>query len=186
MATTKPDSLAAGRAYQQQLLALLGQDDPAEVAESTLPAVQSLLRDAGSDLDRRPPPGEWSVLELVGHLADAEIVMSGRYRWAVSQDEPPLLGYDQDAWVARLRHNEAQPDELLAVFSALRAANLRLWRRSTADDRDRVAMHAERGPESYGLMFRMLAGHDRFHLNQMRETLRTVRQADWAPAPSPD
>ena len=28
-----------------------------------------------------------------------------------------------------------------------------------------------------GLMFRMLAGHDRFHLNQMRETLRAVRQA---------
>jgi len=26
-------------------------------------------------------------------------------------------------------------------------------------------------------MFRMLAGHDRFHLDQMRETLRTVRQA---------
>jgi len=36
-------------------------------------------------------------------------------------------------------------------------------------------MHAERGPESYDLMFRMLAGHDRFHLNQMRETLRQLR-----------
>jgi hypothetical protein len=38
-------------------------------------------------------------------------------------------------------------------------------------------MHAERGPESYDLMFRMLAGHDRFHLNQMRETLRQLRAA---------
>jgi hypothetical protein len=177
MATASTDSLAAGRAYQQQLLALLGQDDPAEVAQSTPSAVQSLLRDAGPDLQRRPAAGEWSVLELVGHLADAEMVMSGRYRWTVSQDKPPLLGYDQDLWVARLRHNEAQPEELLAVFSALRAANLRLWRQSTAEDRDRVAMHSERGPESYGLMFRMLAGHDRFHLNQMRETLGAVRQA---------
>jgi DinB superfamily len=176
MATTSSD-LAAGRAYQQQLLALLGNDDPAEVQEATASAVQSLLRDAGSDLHRRPSAGEWSVLELVGHLADAEMVMSGRFRWTISQDEPPLLGYDQDQWVARLRHNEAHPDELLAVFSALRAANLRLWRRSTPKDRDRVAMHAERGPESYGLMFRMLAGHDRFHLNQMRDTLRTVRTA---------
>jgi len=176
MATTSPDSLAAGRAYQQQLLALLGQDDPAEVAQSTASAVQSLLKEAGSDLARRPSAGEWSLLELVGHLVDAEIVMSGRYRWAISQDEPPLLGYDQDLWVARLGHNEAHPDELLAVFSVLRAANLRLWRRSTAEDRERVAMHSERGPESYGLMFRMLAGHDRFHLNQMRETLRLLRE----------
>jgi hypothetical protein len=176
MATTSEDSLAAGRAYQRQLLALLGQDDPAEVAQSTASAVQSLVRDAGSDLRRRPVTGEWSVLELVGHLADAEMVMSGRYRWTISQDKPPLLGYDQDLWVARLRHNEAQPEELLAVFSALRAANLRLWRQSNAEDRDRVAMHSERGPESYGLMFRMLAGHDRFHLNQMRDTLRRLRE----------
>jgi hypothetical protein len=172
-----PDSLAAGRAYQQQLLTLLGTDDPADVAQSTPAAVQSLIKEAGPDLRRRPAPAEWSILELVGHMVDAEIVMSGRYRWTVSQDEPPLLAYDQDLWVARLRHNEAQPEELLALFSALRAANLRLWRGSTAQDRDRVALHAERGPESYGLMFRMLAGHDRFHLNQMRETLRTVRQA---------
>jgi hypothetical protein len=178
MATTPQDAIAAGRAYQQQLLALLGPDDPAEVAAATPSTVRSLLSDAGSDLHRRPAAGEWSVLELVGHLVDAEIVMSGRYRWAISQDEPPLLGYDQDLWVARLRHNDARPDELLAVFSALRAANLRLWRQSTADERGRVALHAERGPESYGLMFRMLAGHDRFHLNQMRDTVRAVRRTD--------
>jgi hypothetical protein len=171
------DALAAGRAYQQQLLTLLGKDDPARVMEGTESLLRTVLGDAASDLRKRPAPAEWSVLELLGHLVDAETVMSGRFRWTVSQDEPPLLGYDQDRWVARLRHNDDQPDELLAVFSALRAANLRLWGRSSADDRQRVAMHAERGPESYDLMFRMLAGHDRFHLNQMRETLRQLRAA---------
>ena len=172
---TSADSLAAGRAYQKQLLALLGDDDPARVLEQTEPLVRSVLNDAGSDLRTRPAPAEWSVLELLGHLVDAETVMSGRYRWTVSQDEPPLLGYDQDLWVARLRHNDDQPVELLTVFSALRAANLQLWRRSSAAERQRVAMHAERGAESYELMFRMLAGHDRFHLNQMRDTLHQVR-----------
>ena len=172
---TSADSLAAGRAYQKQLLALLGDDDPARVLEQTEPLVRSVLNDAGSDLRTRPAPAEWSVLELLGHLVDAETVMSGRYRWTVSQDEPPLLGYDQDLWVARLRHNDDQPVELLTVFSALRAANLQLWRRSSAAERQRIAMHAERGPESYELMFRMLAGHDRFHLNQMRDTLHQVR-----------
>lgn len=171
---TSADALAVGRAYQQQLLALLGKDDPSKVQEHTESALRSVLKDAASDLRKRPAPAEWSVLELLGHLVDAETVMSGRYRWTISQDEPPLLGYDQDLWVARLRHNDDQPDELLAAFAALRAANLRLWRRSSADDRARVAMHAERGPESYELMFRMLAGHDRFHLNQMRDTLRQV------------
>src|SRR6266853_1688919 len=174
---TPADALAAGRAYQKQLLALLGKDDPADVQEQTETALRSVLKDAASDLRKRPAPAEWSVLELLGHLVDAETVMSGRFRWTVSEDEPPLVGYDQDQWVARLRHNDDQPDELLVAFAALRGDNLRLWRRSSAGNRQRVAMHAERGPESYDLMFRMLAGHDRFHLNQMRETLRQVRAA---------
>jgi len=177
MAKTSPDPVTEGRAYQQQLLSLLGEDDPATVQQQTEAALRSVLKDAGSDLRRRPAPGEWSVVELLGHFADAEIVMAGRYRWAISQDQPPLLGYDQDQWVARLHHNDDQPDELLTVFTGLRAANLRLWERTSADDRQRIAMHAERGPESYELMFRMIAGHDRFHLNQMRQTLRQLREA---------
>jgi DinB family protein len=172
---TSPDPRTEGRAYQQLLLTLLGDDDPAQVQELTDAGLRSVLDDAGSDLRRRPARDEWSVVELLGHLADAEIVMSGRYRWTISQDQPPLLGYDQDEWVARLHHDDGEPAELLAVFSGMRAANLRLWRRTSAEDRARVAMHAERGPESYDLMFRMLAGHDRFHLNQMRETLRQLR-----------
>jgi hypothetical protein len=59
----------------------------------------------------------------------------------------------------------------------LRAANIRLWQRSSAPDRSRVAIHSERGPESFDLMFRMLAGHDRFHVNQMQATLRQLRAA---------
>src|SRR2546423_9721279 len=115
MATTQSADLAAGRAYQERLLSLLGQDDPAEVAQATPSALQSLVREAGSDLPRRPAPGERSVLELLGHPLHAEIVVSGRYRWTISPDEPPLLRYDQDPLVARPRHNQARAEELLSA-----------------------------------------------------------------------
>jgi hypothetical protein len=177
MAKVSPDPIADARAYQRMLLDLLGADDPAAVQKATPGAIASVLRDAGSDLHPKPAAAEWSVLELLGHFVDAEIVMSARFRWTISQDQPPLLGYDQDLWVSRLRHNDDPPAELLALFSALRAANLGLWRRSSADERARVAIHAERGPESYQMMFAMIAGHDRFHLNQMRTTLRQLREA---------
>jgi hypothetical protein len=175
VATISPDPVTEAVAYQRLLLSLLGEDDPAETQEATPAKLRAVLGDAGPNLRRKPAPKEWSVLELLGHVVDAEIVMSARFRWTISQDKPPLLGYDQDLWVARLRHNDDQADDLLALFSALRAANLQLWRRSSAADHQRVAMHAERGPESYELMFRMMSGHDRFHLNQMRDTLRQLR-----------
>ena len=172
-----PDPVTQAAAYQRQLLDLLGSDDPAAVQEATLGKLEDVLEDAGPDLRRRPAAHEWSVMELLGHLVDAEIVVSGRYRWVLSQDHPPLLGYDQDLWVERLAHSDDEAGELLPVFAALRVANIRLWQRSSAQARARVAIHAERGPESYDLMFRMLAGHDRFHLNQMRATLGQLRAA---------
>jgi DinB superfamily len=175
MATRSPDPVTQAAAYQQHLLGLLGHDDPTEVQASTRARLMALLQDAGPDLRKTPAPGEWSVLELLGHLVDAEIVLSGRYRWVLSHDRPPLLGYDQDRWVERLRHNDEPPDELLELFSVLRTANIALWNRSSAEDRRRVALHAERGAESYELMFRMLAGHDRFHLDQMTRTLGQIR-----------
>ena len=57
MATSR-DALAAGRAYQQQLLALLGTDDPAQVMELTEPLLRTVLTDAASDLRQRPAPAE--------------------------------------------------------------------------------------------------------------------------------
>ena len=73
-------------------------------------------------------------------------------------------------------HADPQEDaaDLLSVFAALRVANLAMWRRSTEADRARVGLHAERGPESYDLSFRMIAGHDRFHLRQARATLAAL------------
>ena len=169
-----PDPVANPSEYQQLLLSLLGDDDPGEVQRTTPGALRQLVADAGARLTARPAPGEWSVLECVGHITDGELVASGRYRWILAHDRPPLLPYDQDLWVERLGHADADPEELLALFEALRAANLRLWKRTSPEDRARIGLHEERGPESFDLTFRLAAGHDRLHAQQARRTLELV------------
>jgi DinB superfamily len=169
-----PDPVEDPRGYQDLLLGLLGQDDPAQVQSSSPTAWRALVTEAGDHLRERPRADEWSVLECLGHAFDAELISSARYRWIVAHDEPPLLGYDQDRWVDRLRHGDDDPDELLETLQALRTANLALWARSTDVERSRIGRHAERGPESYDLTFRLLAGHDRFHLAQAERSLAAV------------
>ncbi len=175
MSMASPDPVTAPSEYQRLMLSLVGEDDPASVQEETPGAVTAMIATAAADLRRRPAESEWSVLELVGHLADAELVMAARYRWVLAHEEPPIAAYDQDRWVDRLRHNEDDPRDLLAVFEPLRRANLALWRRTPGPARQRVGLHSERGRESLDLMFRMIAGHDRFHLAQMDRTLRAIR-----------
>jgi hypothetical protein len=171
---TSPDPIRDAAAYQQSLLAALGGDDPAEVQVATPAVIRALVAEAGPDLRTRPEPGEWSVLGCLTHIADAELVMAGRYRWVVAHDEPEIIGYDQDLWVARL-HDGDDPAAMLALFEALRAANLAFWARTSRADHERIGRHRERGAESFDLMFRMIGGHDRVHLAQARRALAQVR-----------
>ena len=171
--TASPDPIDDPQGYQRHLLGLLGDDDPAVVQDAAPGEWHTMVDLAGADLHTSPAEGEWSVFGCLAHAVDAEIVMSGRYRWIVAHDEPQILGYDQDLWVRRLHADPGveSAEELLTLFEAMRGANIELWRRSSDEQRARVGRHAERGPESFDLSFCMIAGHDRFHLRQAREAL---------------
>jgi hypothetical protein len=177
VSSASPDPVYDPKAYQDLLVSLVGTDDPADVQARTPAAIRALIAEAGALADRSPAESEWSVMECVAHMADAELVVSGRYRWILAHDQPELIGYDQDLWVDRLHHPVEAAEELLDTFEALRRANLALWRRTPSDQRDRYGIHRERGPESYALTFTLLAGHDRFHLDQARRALDAVRDA---------
>ena len=156
-------------AYVQALLGLLGDQDPLAVLERF---PQDVRRTAAglSDAQLRTPeaPGKWSIVEVLQHLADAELVWSVRVRMALGEDAPPLTGYDQDAWATRMRYRDASPEVALALLEVLRAFNLRLLRSLTPEEWRRVAVHEERGEESVEHMARLYAGHDLVHLRQLR------------------
>jgi hypothetical protein len=169
------DPVAQADAYREMLLALLGDRDPAEVQAQLVDQLQALVEPASPHLRTKPAPGEWSALEVLAHILDAEIVSAGRYRWILAHDQPTLIGYDQDLWVDRVHDADDSPEEMLALLRALRTSHLRLWARTSEEDRARFGVHTERGQESFELTFRLIAGHDRFHLGQLRRTLDKVK-----------
>jgi len=177
-ATPAPDPIAQAKAYQQSLLAALGDDDPAEAQAQAPAKIRAMLAAAGPRLRVRPEPREWSALLCLAHIADAEVVMTGRYRWTLAHDQPELIGYDQDLWVDNLHGDDDDPEAMLRQFEVLRAGNIALWRGSSAADRARVAIHRERGQESFDLMFRMLGGHDRVHLAQAYRAIEAARTSE--------
>src|SRR5450759_815258 len=135
-------SAEEAEAYRRPVLDALGPDDPFEVQAGELDLWRRLLEAAGASLRIRPAEGEWSVIECLGHMADSELVTSVRYRWVLAEDEPPLQGYDQEAWTARFDHAHDDPVLLLDLLFALRNANLALWNRASPADRARTGIHA--------------------------------------------
>jgi hypothetical protein len=169
------DPVQDPQGYQKELLALLGGADPVDVLAATPRAVRDAAKGVSGDLlSQRPEPKEWSAAEVLGHLWDSEIAYSFRARAILAQDQPRLIGYDQDAWAALAR---PPFHEMLDAFAALRAATLVLIRQTPESRWDRIGIHEERGPLSFRVMTQTMAGHDRAHLRQLEQTIAAVRRS---------
>lgn len=134
---------------------------PARVAH----AVRNLTR---RQMLRRPARGKWSILEILGHLHDTEVVYGWRWRLTLAQPGLPLQDYDQDAWTAQLRHRKADPRKLLAQIAVMRGASLDLVLRVPRKQWKRAGMHTARGRETLERSLRQIAGHDINHIEQIR------------------
>jgi hypothetical protein len=109
-------------------------------------------------------------LEIIGHLADIEIVYGYRMRQMIADEKPVIAPIDQDQWAKNLGYMEASPAELLAQFGVNRHHNLRLLRRLKPDDLNKSAWHPERNTNvDLADMVQILATHDANHIEQIEQ-----------------
>jgi hypothetical protein len=156
-------------AYVKLLMDLLGGRDPFEVQSQQFATLQAEIAGIDNATLRRPEkPGKWSILQVIQHLADSEVVYRYRMRKILAQPTPEIQGYDQDLWAANLNYNEMDLSEALEIIRVLRSANLKMLHDLNETQLERYGMHSERGPESVRKVLQMLAGHDILHLNQIR------------------
>lgn len=168
----------ADPSYREALLAELGDADP--IAE--LSALFERLPQALQGLDeaslRRPEAeGKWSILQVVQHLADVELVQGLRIRRILAEDHPTLVSMDQDRWAATLWGPRADLEDALEPLCALRLANLRLVTGLDEGELERTCLHPERGEETLGTVLKLVAGHDRVHLAQIRRVREAIGAA---------
>jgi hypothetical protein len=125
-------------------------------------------------LHQRPIPDKWSIVEIIAHLAEDELVNSWRYRQMIENSECALSGFDQDEWARLGDYISWKPADALQLFWLLREANVRMLRRLNSEEWERLGWHAERGITTVrGLMLHM-ASHDIVHLEQIRAILQST------------
>jgi hypothetical protein len=168
---------AATATYVQALLDLLGERDPLEVLGELIPWLDDRVRGVTEVTLRRPEkPGKWSVIDVVQHLADSELVVAFRTRMVLSQESPVLQAYDQDRWASEFRYREVELSQALSQLRGLRSADLHLWSRLSPAQLKREGMHTERGAESVAQLIRLIAAHDLVHRQQIDRILKTARR----------
>lgn len=160
--------------YTEAVLELLGERDPLEVMRAHVPWLKKAIKGLSDEqLRQRETPRKWSILEVLGHLADTELVYRYRLRMIVAEPGCRIVGYDQDAWAKRLRYNEQDPALVMKEIEAMRVATLRWLESLSESELDRAGEHDERGEESARHVMKMVAGHDLVHRQQI-ERIRSV------------
>lgn len=161
--------------YAGAVLELLGTREPMAVLRDTPEAAARAISGlTAAQLKTPEAAGKWSIVQVLRHLADSEVVWGWRMRLILAHDRPAITGYDQDLWADRLHYADSDPAEALDALRVLRRDNLRLLERATPGDLARVGVHAERGEESAGYLMRLFAGHDLLHLNQIERIRKTL------------
>ncbi len=169
------NAAAAAPAYVRALLDLLGDREALDVMPELVPWLQHRLHGLPEAVLRRAEaPGKWSVVEILQHLADVELVYGFRGRMVLSEDRPTIVGFDQDRWATLFRYREASVERAMEQLGALRATNLALWRTLGPAEKARIGLHSERGEESLDLMLRLMAAHDLVHRRQIERVLAAV------------
>ena len=116
----------------------------------------------------KPAPDKWCILEILGHLADVEIIYAYRLRQMLADKQPVIAPIDQDEWARNLGYIESPAPELVALYGLNRHHNLRLLRRLKAGDLEKSAFHPEtEGPVTVATLIERMSGHGANHLEQI-------------------
>ena len=124
----------------------------------------------------KPAPDKWCIREILGHLADVEIVYAYRLRQMLADRKPVIAPMDQDDWARNLGYLEIPPAELVALYGLNRHANLRLLQRLKRSDLTKSAYHPETKTDfTVAQLIERMGTHGAIHLDQIERLKKEAK-----------
>jgi hypothetical protein len=140
--------------------------NPKQVASAVSGLPEKVLR-------YKPAPDKWCIQEILGHLADIEIVYAYRLRQMLADRKPVIAPMDQNDWARNLGGLETPPAELIALYGLNRHANLRLLQRLKPADLGKSAYHPETKEDfTVAQLVERMGTHGASHLEQIERLKR--------------
>lgn len=130
--------------------------------------VQLFGRVSEPEADFAYEPGKWSIKELLGHMNDTERIMSYRALCIARGEQSALPGFDENVYVTNAYFKERTLSGLLAEHQIVREATLALFDTLPAPAISRIG-NANGSPVSVAALAFIIAGHERHHLNILKE-----------------
>lgn len=125
----------------------------------------------------KPAPKEWSVHQVIVHLADSETNSYLRARRLVADPDKPLMAYDQDLWADKLDYHNQSSEDALQVLKFVRKMTYDFVSKLPDAAWEVKGVHPEY-PEPYAFTkwLKIYANHPREHAKQITENYRLWKE----------
>jgi len=135
-----------------------------EAAPSALRSAVAGLSEAQLDTRNR----NWTIRQIVHHLADSHVNSYIRFKWALTEDLPTIKAYDEGRWAALEDARTGTVQAPLALVEGLHACWVQLLRSMTESQFARSFLHPETGKSiSLRAALCYYAWHCRHHTAQI-------------------
>jgi uncharacterized damage-inducible protein DinB len=165
----KPPSKSELNEYYHSYWKFLKEDDLVDALTNEIEISHDLLSKIPLEAeDFRYAEGKWMLKEVVGHLSDAERILTYRALRFSRNDQTPLTSFDENAFVENSNFHSRRLSDILNEWKTVRAATLSLFSGMTDEmlDRKGIANNATQTPRS--LLYFILV-HERHHISIINE-----------------
>ncbi len=138
--------------------------------------LEALVRPLSAEtLTARPIAGEWSVAQLVHHIADAHMNAFVRVKLMLTEEHPTFKTWEQEAWGDQPDARDATVGDSLDIVRGLHGRWVRLLEGLSDDEWARTGLQPASG-RVYTIenIVRTYAGHGEDHVEQIRATLAAM------------
>jgi hypothetical protein len=120
-------------------------------------------------------PGGWNARQVVHHVADSHMNAFIRIKLALTEDNPTIKPYDQDAWVTLSDVQNTPINVSLTLLHALHAKMHEVLKNIKAEEWNRTVEHPEyKTTMTIWYIFGLYAWHGKHHtahINKLRERM---------------
>ena len=112
--------------------------------------------------------GGWTIRQVAHHIADSHLNGYIRFKWALTEEQPLIKVYHQDAWA---QTSEAKSAPVLLSVTLLKALHNKwivLLKKMSDEDYARKFEHPETGPSTLGIALALFEWHGRHHVAQIQ------------------
>lgn len=130
----------------------------------------------------KPAPNEWSVHELIIHMADSESIGAIRARRLIAEPGSTLMPYDETGWAVKLNYAKQNLEDALQTFRLVRQTTYNVLKMMPDRAFEHEVFHPEKVHPEYGEHYTLdkwlyiYTAHIHEHIEQLQKTYQAWKE----------